>query len=372
MDEVVAGYCPREINALFCPVFYRLIPVFNLSLYFDNAYNIALEGVIEVRMLKNYVLGKMGLAALLVISLCMVSLAGCASSDESAAVYKNGSISKKEHDKYLSIMKFYTPGFDNKLKLADGRKEALLEHIAVKVLAERGRSVVKDNQTNLAKQQWEQFKSFYETSFSYNGVSLEQQLKDLMINEQDLLRYIEDKIYGSLYLKNIPSDTLEADFKLNKENHNFEFATINQIFISPLPASLPARTQEETLASANEVFAKLTNGEDFAQLAKEYSDDIVTKDTGGLYSNMAFYDMDAAVKKAVIDLPLHEISKPLLSNNEGYYIVRVDAKGIKTDEEALEELKSSYVQTAYLTFMTDELPDIVVHLNALDASNEKL
>ena len=94
--------------------------------------------------------------------------------------------------------------------------------------------------------------------------------------------------------------------------------------------SYAAKTKEEAEKRINEIYKKLQNGADFAELAKKYSDDPRTAQLGGdLGYNRLIPEMDS-VKKT---LKLNEISKPFLSPF-GYHILKVtDIKPLPSEDE---------------------------------------
>ncbi len=101
-----------------------------------------------------------------------------------------------------------------------------------------------------------------------------------------------------------------------------------------------ARTEEQALTLANEVKAKLEKGGDFAKLAKEYSDDAITKARGG---DMGLISKDdrrlmargyGPVVDKAFEMKVGAIGGPVKTQN-GYSIVTV-TRGIEVEpfEEA--------------------------------------
>jgi foldase protein PrsA len=90
---------------------------------------------------------------------------------------------------------------------------------------------------------------------------------------------------------------------------------------------------EET---ANEVKEKLDNGEDFADLAKEYSTDEASAEEGGDLGYFSAGDMVAEFEDAAYSLEKGEISDPVASQH-GFHIIRVNDKREK--EESIGEFE---------------------------------
>lgn len=73
---------------------------------------------------------------------------------------------------------------------------------------------------------------------------------------------------------------------------------------------------------ARDIRQKLVEGQDFAQLAKEYSLDIQNKDQGGELGNVSRGQMVEEFETAVFALPVGEISQPV-KTDFGYHIIEV-------------------------------------------------
>lgn len=124
----------------------------------------------------------------------------------------------------------------------------------------------------------------------------------------------------------VSDDDIKAYYDENLEG--FKTATVSHILI-----------KDE--AKAKEVREKAVNGEDFAGLAKEYSEDTGTKENGGSLGTVAYnttqyvQEFTDAFKK----LNEGEISD-LVKSTYGYHIIKVTDIKQKTLDEAKEEIKS--------------------------------
>ena len=78
----------------------------------------------------------------------------------------------------------------------------------------------------------------------------------------------------------------------------------------------------ETEEEAAEVVSRLTEGEDFTELAGEYSTDLSNKDEGGYLGFFGRGEMVEEFEKAAFNLVVGEISEPVLTDF-GYHIIEI-------------------------------------------------
>ena len=99
--------------------------------------------------------------------------------------------------------------------------------------------------------------------------------------------------------------------------------------------------KEEIKKKAEEVQTKAASGEDFAELAKKYSDDKKTGEKGGALGFFTKDAKDALFTREVFKLKKGDVSK-LIHTNKGYEIVKIN--DIKSEVKALEKCKEEIKQ----------------------------
>lgn len=106
-----------------------------------------------------------------------------------------------------------------------------------------------------------------------------------------------------------------------------------------------------------EIKTKLDNGEDFAELAKEYSID-GTKDTGGDLGKLSKDDpsLDADFKEVAFELPQDEISEPF-ETQFGWHIVQVTDK---PEKGAFDEVKEDFEYELKLTKIDQNMVEAAI------------
>lgn len=100
-------------------------------------------------------------------------------------------------------------------------------------------------------------------------------------------------------------------------------------------------TTEEKKAKANEVLQRLKNGEDFATLAKEFTDDPGSKEKGGLYEGVTEGGgFDKSFETAALALEPGQFTQELVVTPFGFHIIKLERKGEAKDQSG--QVKQSY------------------------------
>lgn len=292
--------------------------------------------------------------------------AGCSNNtnnaeDTSAAVatYEGGTITDSEFTTSQKIMKLLSPDQAQYLEI-DAFKEAILkqevgfEYLASKVTDEAKKEAEKEADTQVA------------TIKESLGNEYKSKLKEAGITEKDIHNYMVRvlSVYQD-YLLKITDEQVKQEFEATKDD--FTVATLRHVLIGFTDAEGNERTQEAALNLAKEAKAKLDAGTDFAEVAKEYSEDIQTKDTGGLFKDTSIGSFQVEeFEKVVETIPLNTISDPV-ETDYGYHILTVESRTEKTFDELTDEqkdgIKSSMVSKNLEQFMENELEGIIKNIN---------
>lgn len=96
----------------------------------------------------------------------------------------------------------------------------------------------------------------------------------------------------------------------------------------PLRPNVKELTDEEALAKATELRAKIVAGTDFMEVAKAESDDTGNAASGGDLGSFAKGRMVPAFEKAAFALEIGKVSEPV-KTQFGYHLIRVDAHSTK-------------------------------------------
>lgn len=107
----------------------------------------------------------------------------------------------------------------------------------------------------------------------------------------------------------------------------------------------------DTASEANAAKAALVSGQSWKAVAKKYSTDAATKNSGGQLTNVTEGEEDAALNKAAFSAPLNKLVGPV-KGQFGYYVVQV-TKITPATQESLAKATPTIKQTLTTTLQTD-------------------
>ena len=203
-----------------------------------------------------------------------------------------------------------------------------------------------DEEDKSVKEQINQIKETYgsnETMYlsaiqQYFGVSSEDELEEMLRLEYKRNEAVEDYIKDALSDKEIENYYNENIIGDIKASH----ILIKPDVDSDATDEEKQKAENKAKKEAEKIIKKLKDGEDFAKLAKEYSDDISTAKDGGNLGYFNTDDMDENFMDAVKKLNNNEYTKEPVKTQYGYHIIlKVDQK----DKPKLKEVKDDIKTT---------------------------
>ncbi len=173
-------------------------------------------------------------------------------------------------------------------------------------------------------------------------------LGDFVTEEEVVLEYVELKHEDLAESLEIDEVELQGFYEERKSKYaTEETRQIAHILVEISDETTPEAAKEK----ADEIFTRITDGEDFAALAAEFSDDAGSKNNGGdlgYNPQGIFYPEFEAV---AFDMSLNEVSQPV-ETEIGYHIIKI--LGIEAGSTpTLDELRAEMV-AEYRLWATEE------------------
>ena len=195
-----------------------------------------------------------------------------------------------------------------------------------------------EEQINQLKENYSDETTFQSVIQQYFGVNSEDELEDMLRLEYKRNEAVEEFVADNLTDKEIEdyyNQNIIGDIKAS------------HILITPDVDSDATDEEKEKAENkakkeAERIIKKLDEGEDFAELAKKYSDDEATAKNGGDLDYFNTDDMDENFMDAVKKLDNDEYTKEPVKTQYGYHIIlKVDQK----EKPKLKEVKDSIKET---------------------------
>lgn len=282
------------------------------------------------------------------------------------AKYKNGEVTAGEFQQYLNFLSFFTSN-SNKIEPTEW-SNVLNSYIGQKILVARAKeSGIKVNEEEVDSIY--QFRKEEITKTLGKEKKYEDHLKSLNLSEGVIKEYIAQyNLINQYFVKNITEEELEKIYKDSIDDYTI--ASVRHILIRT-----EKRSDEEAKKIATELAERIRNGEDFAKLANEKSEDEgnVNQDgtkNGGLYEDVPVANWVEEFKKAALELPLNEVSDPV-KTAYGYHVMKVEKREVLPLEKVKENIVAQESYSRYFRFMSDELPGLVEEIHLPEQKSEK-
>lgn len=265
-----------------------------------------------------------------IMAFALVVLAGCSNDNESVATVDGEKITKDEL--YDMLVKSYGPQ----------AVEALIDDKIVELEVKKEEIKVPDEEID---EEIAKFKENAGGEESFNA-ALEQSGLTEDDFKKDVVQYLSIRKLMEPRVE-VTDEEIETYFEENKESFNVE---------EQVDARHILVEEEKT---ANEILQKLEDGEDFAELAKEYSTD---EGSGAMGGDLGFFTRGKMVpefEEKAFSMKVGEISEPVKSEY-GYHIIEVldkkEAKDAVLEDhivEIREKLFEEKMQTEYVAWLEE-------------------
>lgn len=173
------------------------------------------------------------------------------------------------------------------------------------------------------------FKKGFNTPADFN-----KWLADEGKTEQDLRDLLSRRLASETLKKTLVADVAVTDVDIQKyyEDNKAEFVIPESVWVRHIQLSFPKNATEkqkdELRKKAQDVLKKAVYANaNFAELAKDHSDDKVSATRGGDLGVLVRDDiLDPAFAEAVFNTPIGKVNSKLIETKHGFNIVKVDRK----------------------------------------------
>jgi foldase protein PrsA len=272
------------------------------------------------------------------------------------ATYKGGSVTKGEFDAFFALQALFNGNHAASKDNPEYQKSVLTQFIQNSILFDRASEADQAAAKDSAIKQIETWK------LQLGDAKFQDDLKSLNVTAADLQNYLvvgygaQNGIGSSITDAQLKAK-YEANLKANKDAYTI--ASVRHILIGlNNDEGQPLRTKEEALKIAKDVRQKLHNGEDFAKLAKTFSDDPGSREAGGLYADADVGLWIPEFKQAVLEQAIGTVGDPV-ETSFGYHVIKVESRSVKSFESVKPELKASLEQEQMQKFREKELPGLI-------------
>lgn len=224
----------------------------------------------------------------------------------------------------------------------------LLDMIDTKILNEKYEDT--DEQKEYIKAQKDNDKAYYEVFYSGSYSSYDTYLRDRyrVNNEEDLdevfkLNFKRSKAVED-YAKTLVSESEIKDYY--EDDYIAEMEASHILITAEYDANATeeekAKAEKEAENKAKEIIKKLDNGENFAELAKQYSKDGSAENGGAIGQKFGHGKMVPEFESAAVKLKVGEYTKEPVKTKFGYHII---LKTKEYDKKPLEEAKEEIIES---------------------------
>ncbi|WP_168123358.1 peptidylprolyl isomerase [Paenibacillus sp. HB172176] len=281
------------------------------------------------------------------------------------ATYKDGEVTQDEFDKYLDIFAVAQPSYASIIEIPQFQEMILQQYISYKILSARASEDALKTASADVDEQLDQYKQYKESD-----ADLQAQVKEKGISDEDMATFL---MLTSAVVAHVNSLVTDEDIEKAFDGMTADYAktTFRHILVATTQQdqttgeSKELRTDEEALARAKEVKAKLDAGGSWDELAKEYSDDPGSADNGGQYEEQEGKSFVEEFKQALLSQELGKIGDPVQSDY-GYHVILVEKRDLQTYDQLSDDDKAEVKNAAAYTYLDDftnnEMTDMDVNI----------
>ena len=187
-------------------------------------------------------------------------------------------------------------------------------------------------------------------------------LKGMDISIDHVKKSVQETMLINKYLEGVAeagSKVTEEDLRKAYEQDTTvdKTASVRHILLLTQDKTDPEKAEQKK--KIEDILARAKAGEDFAELAKQYSEDPGSKENGGLYENFPRGQMVKPFEDAAFSVPVGQLSG-VVETDFGYHILQVvdRQRESRTFEEARGEIESRLKEGRQGSFVEDHIKEL--------------
>lgn len=173
--------------------------------------------------------------------------------------------------------------------------------------------------------------------------------------------------YREANIAEVAVDETKLSTFYEENKASFDYNTVRHILVTCARDAEDAVVQEKKKL-AQDILDRVNNGEDFAALAKEFSEDDGSKDTGGVYDVYQSTNFVPEFKEWAFTAKVGETG--IVQSDYGFHVMKLDAINNTLETINRENLVKSYQSNEYQTKINEALNDGTVKVEILEGFSD--
>lgn len=209
------------------------------------------------------------------------------------------------------------------------------------------------------------------------SIPFSEYIKDVTVSQSEIESYYQQHKNQFVQLPKVKVEYLLLPAAHGKTDVNVSDAELQQAYqqyqqslpktIKHILITTETRNDAEAKKRADEAYAKIQAGSSFNQIASEYSEDIDSKDKGGVIANYTEGAFPESFDKAVKSVTVGQVSAPI-KTDFGYHLILAE----QATPASLESVKAQLVAQVQKQKSENAQIELVNRLNELAVSSDSL
>jgi len=168
----------------------------------------------------------------------------------------------------------------------------------------------------------------------------EEKFLEMIKNNGLDIEYIKNDIRNNLLVNHYIEETIYSNIQISEEEIRALYQKDKTVTVRHILLSTQGKDdaeKKEVRKQIDDILLRARRGADFSELAKQYSQDLQSKDKGGLYEDIGPEFLMKALDRAAFAVPVGAVSD-IIETPMGYHILKVIER--KKENRPLDEVRS--------------------------------